>query len=93
MKRYIPLLPAVATPSTLAQQPPIEHVLVSVPLHKQAAETALTVTVFSGDEPRRMASTPLATLSVDHPAWPTRRLVPESDVRLSPAALILASEI
>jgi iron complex outermembrane receptor protein len=42
----------------------MEHVLVSVPLHKQAAETALPVTVLSGDELRRMASTTIGdTLS------------------------------
>lgn len=64
MKRYIPLSLAVATASALAQQPPMEHVLVSVPLHKQAAETALPVTVLSGDELRRMASTTIGdTLS------------------------------
>ncbi len=64
MKRYIPLSLAVATASAVAQQPPMEHVLVSVPLHKQAAETALPVTVLSGDELRRMASTTIGdTLS------------------------------
>jgi iron complex outermembrane receptor protein len=34
----------------------MEHVFVSVPLHKQAAETALPVTVLSGDELSRVAS-------------------------------------
>jgi iron complex outermembrane receptor protein len=57
MKRYIPLSLAAAVASAVAQQPPMGHVLVSVPLHKQAAETALPVTVLSGDELRRMAST------------------------------------
>jgi iron complex outermembrane recepter protein len=64
MKRYIPLSLAVATASAVAQQPPLEHILVSVPLHKQAAETALPVTVLSGEELRRMASTTIGdTLS------------------------------
>lgn len=35
---------------------PMEHVLVSVPLHKKSAETALPVTVLSGDDLRRAAS-------------------------------------
>jgi iron complex outermembrane receptor protein len=64
MKRYIPLSLAVAAAGAVAQQPPMEHVLVSVPLHKQAAETALPVTVLSGDELRRIAATTIGdTLS------------------------------
>jgi iron complex outermembrane recepter protein len=51
-----PLALAVASATTYAQQPPMEHVLVSVPLHKTSAETALPVTVLSGDELRRAAS-------------------------------------
>ncbi len=57
MKRYIPLSLAVAMASAAADQLPMEHVLVTVPLHKQEAETALPVTVLSGDELRRLAST------------------------------------
>jgi hypothetical protein len=34
----------------MAQQPAMEHVLVSAPLHKKTAETALPVTVLSGDD-------------------------------------------
>jgi iron complex outermembrane receptor protein len=56
MKRTIPFSLAVAVASAAADQPPMEHVLVSVPLHKQTAETALPVTVLSGDELRRVAS-------------------------------------
>ena len=42
----------------------MEHVLVSVPLHKQEAETALPVTVLTGDElTRTVASTIGETLS------------------------------
>jgi len=57
MKRYIPLSLAVAVASAAADRLPMEHVLVTVPLHKQEAETALPVTIFSGDELRRIAST------------------------------------
>jgi iron complex outermembrane receptor protein len=57
MKRTIPLSLAVAMASAAAEQLPIEHILVTVPLHKQKAETALPVTVLSGDELRRLAST------------------------------------
>jgi iron complex outermembrane receptor protein len=39
-----------------AENPPLEHVLVSVPLHKKTAETALPVTVISGEDLRRMAA-------------------------------------
>ena len=56
MKRYIPLSLAVAVASAGADDLPMEHVLVTVPLHKQEAETALPVTVLSGDALRRIAS-------------------------------------
>ncbi|KZX56151.1 ligand-gated channel protein [Halioglobus sp. HI00S01] len=58
MKRLIPLAVAVAAANAaLAQDDPaMEHVLVSVPLHKQEAETALPVTVLSGEELRRAAA-------------------------------------
>ena len=46
------VVPALAQTST----PPMEHVLVSVPLHKKSAETALPITVLSGDDLRRAAS-------------------------------------
>ncbi|MBE9540376.1 MAG: TonB-dependent receptor [Proteobacteria bacterium] len=49
---------ALGSALALAQTsaPPMEHVLVSVPLHKKSAETALPVTVLSGDALRRAAS-------------------------------------
>jgi iron complex outermembrane receptor protein len=50
----LPMLLAAAP--AMAQQPAMEHVLVSVPLHKKTAETALPVTVLSGDDLRRAAS-------------------------------------
>ncbi|MGB1141307.1 MAG: TonB-dependent receptor plug domain-containing protein, partial [Halioglobus sp.] len=40
-----------------AQDTPLEHVLVSVPIHKKQAETALPITVLTGDELRRQAAT------------------------------------
>ncbi|MFV0478665.1 MAG: TonB-dependent receptor [Parahaliea sp.] len=47
-----------------AQQKLLEHVLVSVPLHKQSAETALPVTVLNAEELRRTAAATLGeTLS------------------------------
>lgn len=64
MKRLLPLAVAVAAATAAAESPPMEHVLVSVPLHKKTAETALPVTVLSGDELRRAASATLGdTLS------------------------------
>lgn len=57
MKRMMPLALAVAGANVaVAEQLPMEHVLVSVPLHKQTAETALPVTVLSGDELSRAAA-------------------------------------
>ncbi|MEQ9463757.1 MAG: TonB-dependent receptor [Haliea sp.] len=55
MKRFMPLALAVASANLAAQPLPIEHVLVSAPLQKQEAETALPVTVLSGDDLRRAA--------------------------------------
>lgn len=56
MKRILPLALAVAgANAVVAEQLPMEHVLVSVPLHKQTAETALPVTVLSGDALRQAA--------------------------------------
>ena len=37
----------------------MEHVLVTMPIHKKAAETALPVTVLSGEELRRQAASTL----------------------------------
>jgi len=56
MKRFTPLALAVASAYPVAaEQLPMEHILVSVPVHKKVAETALPVTVLSGDELRRQA--------------------------------------
>lgn len=59
MKRLIPLAVAVAAANAAAESLPMEHVLVSVPLHKKTAETALPVTVLSGDELSRAAAATL----------------------------------
>ena len=56
MKRFIPLAAAVAVANAAAEPQPMEHVLVSVPLHKKSAETAMPVTVLSGDELTRAVS-------------------------------------
>lgn len=64
MKHAISIALALSSASLAAQQPKMEHVLVSVPLHKTTAETAMPVTVLSGDELRRAASSTLGdTLS------------------------------
>jgi iron complex outermembrane recepter protein len=64
MKRLIPLAVAVAAANSAAEQLPMEHVLVSVPLHKKTAETALPVTVLSGDDLGRAAASTIGdTLS------------------------------
>ncbi len=46
----------VLSSTTLWAETELEHVLVSVPLHKKTAETALPVTVISGDDLRRAAA-------------------------------------
>jgi iron complex outermembrane receptor protein len=67
MKRFIPLALALAGARVAAEQLPLEHVLVSVPMHKKAAETALPVTVVSGDELRRMASSTIGDTLANSP--------------------------
>jgi iron complex outermembrane receptor protein len=57
MKRFLSLAVAVASSSVSSEALPMEHVLVSVPLHKKQAETALPVTVLSGEELQRQAAT------------------------------------
>lgn len=56
MKRFIPLAAAVAVANAAAEPQRMEHVLVSVPLHKKSAETAMPVTVLSGDDLTRAVS-------------------------------------
>ena len=53
MKRFIFSLLAIASSNAVAQENSMEHVLVSVPIHKTQAETALPVTVLSGQELQR----------------------------------------
>ncbi|MEH6559591.1 MAG: TonB-dependent receptor [Oceanicoccus sp.] len=51
-------------PETVRNDSKLEHVLVSVPLHKQTARTALPVTVLTGDELRSSATSTIGdTLS------------------------------
>lgn len=47
----------VASAAAMAQKPPMEHVIVSVPIHRKAAATALPVTVLTGEELQRSAAT------------------------------------
>jgi iron complex outermembrane receptor protein len=57
MNKMIPLaLAAAGAHPAVAEQLPMEHVLVSVPLHKQTAETALPITVLSGEDLSRAAA-------------------------------------
>jgi iron complex outermembrane receptor protein len=56
MKRLVPAVLALASAHAISNDFSLEHVLVSVPLHKKVAKTALPVTVLSGDELRRQAS-------------------------------------
>ncbi len=58
-KKFVPVLALVSTQS-YASDDQMEHVLVSVPIHKATAETALPVTVLNGEELRREAA---ATIS------------------------------
>ena len=67
MKRYTLIATALAAASAVAEQPPLEHVLVSVPLHKKQAETALPVTVLSGEELQRRAAASIGETLGDKP--------------------------
>ncbi len=67
MKRFTPLAVALFAAQAAAEQLPMEHVLVSVPLHKKSAETALPVTVLSGDELHRSAASSLGSTLGDKP--------------------------
>ncbi len=69
MKRTLIAALVGAASHTMAQDqnPRMEHVLVSVPIHRTAAETALPVTVLTGDELRRLASSSLGETLGDMP--------------------------
>ncbi|MEX1666515.1 TonB-dependent receptor [Zhongshania arctica] len=58
MKRYIlpPLVAFAATPVFAADDRRMEHVLVTMPMHKKDSQTALPVTVLDGDELVRQAA-------------------------------------
>ena len=61
MKKTLIAVCVGAASQAMAQVPEsrMEHVLVTMPIHKKAAETALPVTVLSGEELRRLASSTL----------------------------------
>ena len=69
---------ASAQDSQLDPQPdhPLEHVLVSVPIHKKSAETALPVTVLSGEELRRRAATTIGETLANKPGLATASFGP-----------------
>ena len=60
MKRLLSLAVAAASANlplcALAEDQAMEHVIVSVPFHKQEADTALPVTIITGEELRRQAA-------------------------------------
>ncbi|PLW83579.1 TonB-dependent receptor [Kineobactrum sediminis] len=67
MKRFMPLALAVASANLAAQSLPVEHVLVSAPLQKQEAETALPVTILTGEDLRRSARSTIGDTLGDIP--------------------------
>lgn len=69
MKRSLIALLVGAASQAMAQTPEdsMEHVLVSVPIHKKTSETALPVTVLSGEELRRAVSSSLGETLGDMP--------------------------
>ena len=56
MKRLMLFAAVLGAARAAAEQLPMEHVLVSVPIHKKTAETALPVTVLSGEALQRQAA-------------------------------------
>ena len=72
MKRAMIAVPALIAGALLAgaasaEPGPMEHVLISVPIHKKQAETALPVSVLSGDELRRRAATTIGETLAEIP--------------------------
>ena len=69
MKRTLLAICVGAASQAMAQVPEsrVEHVLVTVPIHKKAAETALPVTVLSGEELRRSVTSTLGETLGDIP--------------------------
>ena len=68
MKPYLPLALAVASTHGWAQEPhAAEHVLVTAPLQKQEAETALPVTVFNREALSRIAGATIGDTLGDTP--------------------------
>ena len=67
MKRFIPLYIAVSVASAAADELPMEHVIVTVPLHKTTAETALPITLLSGDELLRVAANTIGDTITGNP--------------------------
>jgi len=67
MKRLFLLLLAAAGSSVVAQNERLEHVLISVPIHKKTAETALPVSLLTGEELRRRAAATLGETLGDKP--------------------------
>ncbi len=69
MKRTLLAICVGAASQAMAQVPDsrVEHVLVTVPIHKKAAETALPVTVLTGEELRRAVTSTLGETLGDMP--------------------------
>ncbi|MFT4873509.1 TonB-dependent receptor plug domain-containing protein, partial [Congregibacter sp.] len=69
MKRTLIALCVSAASQAMAQVPEsrVEHVLVTMPIHKNAAETALPVTVLTGKELRRLTASTLGETLGDKP--------------------------
>ncbi len=69
MKRTLLAICVGAASHAMAQAPDpnIEHVLVTMPIHKKAAETALPVTVLTGDELRRQVASSIGETLGDLP--------------------------
>lgn len=67
MKRLMPLYFTVVVAGATADERPMEHVIVTVPLHKTAAETALPITLLSGDELLRVASNTIGDTITGNP--------------------------
>ncbi len=69
MKRTLMALCVGAASQAMAQVPEsrMEHVLVTMPIHKNAAQTALPITVLTGDELRRLTASTLGETLGDKP--------------------------
>ena len=85
MKRNLIALLVATSSAAMAQENRMEHVIVSMPIHKKTAETNLPVTVLTGEELRRAAASSIGETLGNKPGISSASFGP--GLRSRPAAL------